>query len=220
MKNLSRRLRFSCAPIVVSVVTLLSIVTTTTAQQPLPADAALRGKTLPEWSQLHNEWAIATDLGGATLPNTVDGMRFLPFGFGGGDFEFDVSVAPGTGFVSAPWFAFGELYEDGSFDDPSDPFLIGLLEFIFENRTVDVWLDGDLVQSGTVAELINYTYGPAFFDTPIFYSAPGASVAALWSVGVGGVYHPMPAGEHTMVVFTDGPIFGPTMMTYHITVGD
>jgi hypothetical protein len=188
-------------------------------------NAHFRGKTVAEWSLLHNEWAIATGLGqGSEIPNTVNGMRFLPPGFGSGDFEFDLVIAPGTGIVSSPFFAFGELYEDETFDDPEDPFLVFLLDLIFQERMIAVWLDGKLVQSGTPAELSGFTYGPTFFDAPIPYAEPQdrgdiSAVAALWTVGVGGVYAPLPPGKHTLVVMSDGPVFGPNSFTYNITVG-
>lgn len=194
------------------------------AGPPLPPQANVKGKSLAEWTVIQNEWAIADGLGGGTdLPNPVKKMLLLPGSFGGGDFEFDVVIPKGTGIVSSPWFAFGELYEDGTSDDPDA--LADLIDFIFMERTVDVWLDGQLVQSGTLNELSAFTYGPTFFDAPIPYAEPQdrgpgfpAAVAAIWTVGIGGLYHPLNPGVHTLIVMTDGPVFGPTNTVYNITV--
>lgn len=197
-----------------------------TAGQPMPANAKFRGKTLAEWSFLQNEWIIATGLGGETLPDTFQKMQFLPGPFGPGTHEFDVVVPAGTGLVSPPFFAFGELYEDGSFDDPNDPFLAGIIDTVFNETQLDVTLDGKLVLSGTPAELGDYAYGfdgPLFFDEPIFYAEPQDrggvnAVAALWTTGVGALYHPLSPGEHTLEVVQDGPIFGHFDITFNITV--
>lgn len=198
--------------------------TSARAEQPLPPNVKYRGKTVAEWSLLHNEWAIGTGLGeGSLLPDTIKKMRFLPPGFGPGDFEFDVVVPPGTGIVSSPFFVFGELYEDGSADDPDE--LADVLELILMLRTIEVRLDGEVVQSGTAEELsaMGYGYGPTFFDAPIPYAEPQDrggifAIAALWTIGVGGVYHPMTPGQHSLVVESDGPFFGPNSFTYNITV--
>jgi hypothetical protein len=197
-----------------------------TAKQPVPAQGKFRGKTLAEWSFLQNEWIIATGLGGQTLPDTVKKMQFLPGPFGPGTHEFDVVVPVGTALVSPPFFAFGELYEDGSFDDPNDPALAGIIDTVFNETQLDVTLDGKLVLSGTPAELGQYAYGfdgPLFFDEPIFYAEPQDrgginAVAALWTTGVGAIYHPLSPGEHTLEVVQDGPIFGFFDITFNITV--
>jgi hypothetical protein len=173
---------------------------------------------------LQNEWAIADFFSAENdRPDTVKGLRFLPGAFNGGEFEFDVTVKPGTGFVSPPWFAFGELYEDGTFDDPEA--LADLLDFIFMNRTVEVVLDGEVVLSGTLDQLSAFAYGPTFFDSPIPYAEPqdrgpgnSPAVAAIWTIGITAVYHPLPKGQHTLEVTTDGPVFGLTHAIYNISV--
>ena len=196
------------------------------AAQPLPAQAKFGGKTLAEWSFLQNEWIIATGLGGQTLPDTVGRVQFLPGAFGPGFHEFNVVVPSGTSLVSPPFFAFGELYEDGSFDDPNDPFLAGIIDTVFNETQFDVSLDGKLVLSGTPAELGEYAYGfddPLYFDEPIYYAEPQDrgginAVAALWTTGVGAIYHPLSPGEHTLSVVQDGPIFGFSNSTFNISV--
>jgi hypothetical protein len=192
--------------------------------QPLPANAKFRGKTLEQWSFLQSQWLIATELGGQSLPDTIKNTRFLPGPFSPGTHQFDVVVPPGTGLVSPPFFAFGELYENGTSDNPDD--LAPIIDIIFNETQLDVSLDGDLLLSGTPAELGQYAYGftdPLFFDEPIFYEVPidrGGilAVAAVWTLGVGAVYHPLPPGEHTLRVLQDGPIFGSFDATYNISV--
>ncbi|HJQ80487.1 MAG TPA: PEP-CTERM sorting domain-containing protein [Lacipirellulaceae bacterium] len=229
MKRASRlvpRAKFRFVPWMVIATVSAVAIAPATAKQPVPAQGKFRGKTLAEWSFLQNEWIIATGLGGQTLPDTVNKMQFLPGPFGAGTHEFDVVVPAGTGLVSPPFFAFGELYEDGSFDDPNDPFLAGIIDTVFNETQLDVTLDGKLVLSGTPAELGEYAYGfddPLFFDEPIVYAEPQDrgginAVAALWTAGVGAIYHPLSPGEHTLEVVQDGPIFGFFDITFNITV--
>jgi hypothetical protein len=218
--------RLAIVPWMVVTSVVLVAVAPVTAGQPMPANAKFRGKTLAEWSFLQNEWIIATGLGGETRPDTVGKTQFLPGPFGPGTHEFDVVTTPGTSLVSPPFFAFGELYDDGSFDDPNDPFLAGIIDTVFNETQLDVTLDGKLVLSGTPAELGGYAYGfddPLFFDEPIFYAEPQNrgdknAVAALWTTGVGAIYHPLSPGEHTLEVTQDGPIFGFFDITFNITV--
>jgi hypothetical protein len=220
-----------CARLIIVPVMAIAMVggfdiATVAAGQPAPANAKFRGKTLAEWSFLQNEWIIATGLGGQTLPDTVGKMQFLPGPFSPGTHEFDVVTAPGTSLVSPPFFAFGELYDDGSFDDPNDPGLAEVIDIVFNETQLDVSLDGKLVLSGTPAELGGYAYGfddPLFFDEPILYAEPQDrggknAVAALWTTGVGAIYHPLAPGEHTLNVVQDGPIFGQFDITFNITV--
>ena len=194
------------------------------AGQPLPANAKFRGKTVAEWSFLQSEWAIATALGGQSLPDTVQNTQFLLGTFGPGTAEFDVTVRPGTALVSPPFITFGELYEDGTSDDPDA--LAPVIDQIFNETQLEVTLDGNLVLSGTPAENSEYTYGftdPLFFDEPIFYAEPQdrggiKAVAALWTLGIGAVYHPLSPGEHTLHVLQDSPVFGFFDTTWHISV--
>lgn len=206
-----------------------------TAVQPLPPDSSFRGKTFDEWNTLAAENAISDFLGIGGLPDTVKKVRLLPGaqtpGPGGqNEFEFDVVLAPGTGFCIPPWFAFGEAYDDGTVDDPVA--LADLLAEILATTYVKTELDGKVLVEGTGAELADYYYGPTYFDAPVPYAEPQFrfegedgpvnAIAALWSIGVGSVYHPLPPGEHTLVHTHFSPFFGheePQILTYHIVVG-
>jgi hypothetical protein len=121
-----------------------------------------------------------------------------------------------------PWFAFGELYADGSEDDPDE--LAWLIELLLDTTFVMTELDGEVLLAGTGSELADYNFGPTYFDEPVYYAeeTPYGSVAALWAVGVGSVYHALPPGEHTLVQTHFSPLFGqtePQVFIYHIVVG-
>lgn len=121
---------------------------------------------------------------------------------------------------SPPLFIFGELYDDGTEDDPNDP----IIDFFFETTSVEARLDGKVLLEGVASELGEYRFGPLPFDEPIFYAEPQPrgpdlhAVAALFVLGVGSVYRPLPVGEHTLVITVDSLFFGTRQTTYHITV--
>ena len=76
---------------------------------------------------------------------------------------------------------------------------------------------------GVASDLDAYRFGPVYFDPPIVYAEPRPrggpnAVEALFVEGIGSVYHPMSAGDHTLVLTTDSPFFGHFEVTYHITV--
>jgi hypothetical protein len=189
----------------------------------VPPNSHAYGKSFEEWNVLYTQWAVATELGGKNLSNTVDGVRFLPNNVAHpGTYEFDVTMNPGTPFVAPPFPVFGEMYADGSQDDPDDP----ILGLIFDLTDIQVVLDGKMLMDSTAAELAKYQYGPVYFEHPVPYAEPydhGGGVystAAVWTIGVGAVYHPLPVGRHTLVVSTDdhGMGLGSYQFTYHITV--
>lgn len=187
----------------------------------LPGQAKFRGLTLEEWGVRSMEWQIATVLGGQDdLSDSINGVRFLPPGFGGGEFEFDVTLEAGTPFVHNGFFVFGELYDDGTQDDPTDPFI----PIIFETTDVETILDGDVILEGTTSEFDDLLFGPVVLDDPIYYEFPEPrgpglnAVAATFALGVGGVHPPLPVGEHTLENTIDSLFFGYTHITYHITV--
>ena len=150
---------------------------------------------------LQTQWALALGLGDAAeLSNTIGHVRLLPGDFTSSTPVFNITLAPGTPFVASPFFVFGERYDDPNVPD-DDP--IALAAFI-----ADVFL-----------------FGPTYFDAPIVYGVPVSrgpglnSISALWVVGIGAVYHPLPVGQHTLVYTVHSLVFGSsTEFTYHITV--
>src|SRR5262249_47368839 len=154
------------------------------------------------------------------LSNTVKGVRFLPPTIGGGEFEFEITVTAGTPIFLSSFYVFGEQYDDGTADNPADP----ILPFIFETTDVETCLDGQVVLSGTTSDMTDRLTGPSVFDEPIPYSTPQPrgpalnSVAATFTMGVGGIFPPLPVGTHTIENTIDSLFFGPTHAVYHITV--
>ena len=193
-----------------------------TASPLVPPSARFRGRTFEEWNLLCEEFTVATGLGGKELPDTIDGVRLLPGEFAPGRYEFNVEVEGGTGLVFPSFFIFGELYDDGTFDDPAA--LADLIDLIYETTTIETRVDGQVVLQGLASELEDFQYGPTFFDEPIFYEQPQPrgpdlnAVAALWGMGIGSIYRPLPVGEHTLVSIVDSAFFGKFEYTYHITV--
>jgi hypothetical protein len=186
----------------------------------LPPEANFRGKSLEEWTVLWAEWRAATQLGGATdLSDTVKGVRFLLQPTSPGEYEFNVNVRPGTAFVTSPFGVNGELYDNGSQDDPDDP----IVDDFFATAYVEVRLDGRVVMQGFGNEFSDYLIGPVYYDEPIVYAEPQPrgdlnATAALFTVGIGSIYHPLPVGEHTLEITVDSLYFGMFHTVHHITV--
>ena len=184
----------------------------------LPPSANFRGTSFEEWNVLALEWEIATGLGGQDLPDTVKSVQFLPGNFAGD--EFDIHLKPGTAIAFPAWPVFGELYDNGTQDDPSDP----IIPFLYEVTTIDARLDGKVLLQGLARELDAYSFGPVVLDEPIFYAEPQPrgpglnAIAATFVFGIGSVYSPLPAGEHTLVIDVQNPLLGNYHTTYHITV--
>jgi hypothetical protein len=188
----------------------------------VPPWADFRGRSFAEWNFLCEEWTVATGLGGQVLPDTIDGMRLLPGRFSPGQYEFHVQVKPGTGFVFPSFFLFGEEYDDGTADDPVA--LADLIDLIYETTSIETRVDGKVVLQGLASELEDFQYGPDYFEEPIPYEQPQPrgpnlnAVSALWGLGIGSVYHPLPQGNHTIVSIVDSAFFGRFEYTYHIHV--
>jgi hypothetical protein len=184
----------------------------------LPPNANFRGQSFEEWNVLALEWEIATGLGGQDLPDTVKKVRFLPGNFAGD--EFDIQIEPGTAIACPVWPVFGELYDDGTQDDPSDPFI----QFLYTVTTINSQLDGEVLLQGLASDLDSYSFGPVVLDEPIFYAEPQPrgpglnSIAATFVFGTGSVYHPLPVGMHTLVIDVQNPFLGDYHTTYHISV--
>jgi hypothetical protein len=186
----------------------------------VPPNANFRGKSFEEWNTLFVQWVVQTNLGGQTPSDTVRKVRFLPANTTPGAYEFNVHLDPGTAFVQSPFPVFGERYDNGTADDPNDP----IIDYIFETTDVRVELNGQVLMDDAASELGRYGFGPVYFHQPIVYAEPQPrgpnlnAIAALFTLGVGAVYHPLPPGNHTLRVDVDG-LLGAYHFTYHITVG-
>ncbi|QDV34266.1 hypothetical protein [Tautonia plasticadhaerens] len=182
----------------------------------LPPNANFRGKSFTEWNVLALEWEIATSLGGQDLPGTVQKVRFMPFNFAGD--EFDIRVKPGTAIAHPVLPIYGELYDDGTQDDPDADY-----SFLYEATFIDARLDGQVLFQGFASDYEPYSFGTVVLDGPIFYAEPQPrgpglnAIAATFVFGTGAVFHPLPVGEHTLVIDVQGPL-GDYHTTYHITV--
>jgi hypothetical protein len=183
----------------------------------LPPDANFRGKSFTEWNTLAMECEIATGLGGQDLPDSVHNVRFLPGNFAGD--EFDIRLKPGTAIALPVWPVYGELYDDGTQDDPDADY-----SYLYEATTIDARLDGQVVFQGLVSDYEPYSFGPVVLDEPIPYAEPQPrgpglnAIAATFVFGTGAVFHPLPVGEHTLVIDVQNPFLGDYHTTYHITV--
>ena len=123
--------------------------------------------------------------------------------------------------MAPPFFIFGERYADPNVpdDNPADP----ILDVFFETTEIQTVLDGRVLLNGTGTELERFRFGPVYFDEPIVYAEPhetpwASTIAALFVVGIGSVYHPLPVGQHTLVYTVQSAFFGDYQITYHITV--
>jgi len=189
----------------------------------LPSSATYRGRRVADWCFLADQVNISNGLGGQDLPDSIDGVRILPGAFVPSSSEFDIDLGVQTGIVSTPWFVFGELYDDGTYDDPAA--LAEFLEVIFETTYIDTRLDGRTLLQGQASDLAAYGYGPRYFDQPIDYTEPIErgedlyAVAALWTMGIGSFYVPLSPGRHTLTYVVDSDFFGLFEYTYNITVG-
>jgi hypothetical protein len=219
-------------PAVVLFVTTLGVALTPTpsrgqgGQSPLmPPQSHAFGKSFEEWNRLQTQWALATGLGGGTnLSDTLGGVRLLPGEFFDTTPVFHITLSPGTPFVASPFFVFGERYDDPTVPDDDPIALAPLLEEIFASAEIQIVLDGRVLLEGSGDELKKFQFGPVFLDQPIVYTEPQPrgenlnSVAALWVMGIGAVYHPLPVGQHTLVYTVQSEFFGNFRFTYHITV--
>ena len=91
--------------------------------------------------------------GGQDLPDTVRKVRFLPGDFTFGEYDYDIELTPSLAIASPAFFIFGELYDDGTFDDPVE--LAELIALIYETTRVTVEFDGRILLQGYVSDLPN-----------------------------------------------------------------
>jgi hypothetical protein len=179
-----------------------------------------RGKSLDEWGLAYQQWGIATGIGGQSLPDTVDGVKFLPPNLGS-SFVADLTIPQGTPVVFSPFNVFGEKYDNGTEDTPADP----VIEQIFDSTTIETKYDGGVVLQGGANALPDRKFGVTLFSAPIAYASPQPrgpgvnSVAAIFGVGLTAIFDALPPGEHTIVSAYDAPFFGGSFSsTYNITV--
>jgi hypothetical protein len=189
----------------------------------MPPESHAFGKSFEQWNVLWSRRVIESGLGGGTdLSDTVGRVRLLPGDTLSRLVEFHVTLPPGTPFVAAPFFVFGETYDDPDVpdDNPQDP----ILAFIFETTEIQTMLDGRVLLDGSGTELERFMFGPVYFDEPIIYAEPQPrgpdlnSTAALFILGIGSVYRPLPVGQHTLVYTVHSLFLGDFQFTYHITV--
>jgi hypothetical protein len=192
----------------------------------VPSQSNAFGNSLEQWNVLQTQWALALGLGDPTeLSDTIGRVRLLPGNFTSSTPVFNITLVPGTPFVASPFFVFGERYDDPNVpdDDPID--LAAFIADVFSTAEIQIVLDGRVLLEGVGAEMEPFLFGPTYFDEPIVYGVPVSrgpglnSISALWVVGIGAVYHPLPVGQHTLVYNVQSPVFGSsTQFTYHITV--
>jgi hypothetical protein len=190
----------------------------------MPPQSNAFGLPFEQWNLLQTQLGIETELGGRTdLSPTVRNVQLLPSPIFGLESVFNVTLRPGTPFVAAPLPFFGERYDDPNVPD-DDPANTDFLDEFFATTEIQTVLDGRILLEGTGAELEKYMFGPIFFDAPIVYAEPQPrgpgvnAIAALWAVGIGSVYRPLPIGEHTLVYTVHTLGFGDAQFTYNITV--
>lgn len=193
----------------------------------VPPQSNAFGKSFEEWNVLQTEWAIKAGLGAGPIPSdTVGRVRLFPGEFFVTPREFDITLPPGTPFVAAPVYVFGERYDDPNVPDDDPIALAEFLEEVFATVEILTVLDDQVLLDGTGADLERFRFGPVFFDEPIVYAEPQPrdgvnAVAALWVTGIGSVYRPLPVGEHTLVYTVRDFLIGANrdfQITYHITV--
>jgi hypothetical protein len=188
------------------------------------------GKSLEQWGVDYAQWAAATLIGGQSLPDTVNGVRYLPTFLGPEirDFTANLTIQPGTAFFGSPFFITGERYDDGHEDDPADP----IIQTILDETTMRTTLNGVVVLEGTPNSLSDRKFGISYFPEPIAYLEPQQrgpdgsplgegffAVASVWTTGVGTMFANLSRGEHTLRNEYNSEFFGGAYSsTYQISV--
>ena len=181
---------------------------------PMPPGSHAFGRSLSGW--MSSYWASL--LSGERQPGSVGKVVFMPLpeDFNG---ERDVTLRPGEKFVM-PMLAFnGDLYEDGTEDDPD-----GFPATIFTGADVMLMMDGKVVLDSEFEDLNDYFF-EIFYAEPIVFPEPiprpdgRVAVAAPWVKGIGFAYPPLSRGEHTMELLVYVPDFDFGFLnTWNITV--
>src|SRR6516165_2674866 len=137
----------------------------------LPPQSSFRGTSFEKWNVLWSERTIESNLAAAIqVPETLNNVRMLPSFVTPGSFEFDVTVPPGTGFVTCPFFVYGEHYDDPTVPDDTHQLIVDLQ--LFDTVEIEVILDGQVLLDGTGTDLDHWYFGPTYFDNPIVYAEP------------------------------------------------
>jgi hypothetical protein len=182
-----------------------------------------RGKSLSQWGFDYTVWAISSVMGGQTLPDVVDGVKYLPPYVGG--FEFvggDVTIQQGTPVLLLPFFLNGERYDNGTEDNPADP----IIEEIYKTTTIRLTFDGTVVLEGVTSEILDRKFGTRTYPSPITYTNPQPrgeginSIAGTFSAGgITTIFDNLSLGQHTLVNEFDSKLFGlKESITYNINV--
>lgn len=128
-----------------------------------------------------------------------------------------VTVKTGTFLFLPIKSIWGELYTDGSMDDPNGTFNGYRIADWFPNLTLWQTLDGSLVR----VNLEDYLTPLTWWDHPIYHAETSSwnSVAGVWFQGVGFIIKPLTPGIHTLTSHVEDPFFGVGWTdTYTITV--
>jgi hypothetical protein len=211
MKLQHRRFIFS---LVVLIASFVCAAATCRAQLLPPGD--FRGKSLAQWGTDYIEWGLRTTLGGQTLPNTVNGVRYLPYFPLAGDFVADVTIPQGTALLTQPFGIYGQLYDDGFENNPVDP----IIDTIFEESTIRVTYNGNVVLEGLANTFPNRKSGLTIYPEPIPYLIPqaeGAIAATFDAGGINTIFDMLTLGNHTINSEFDSSL-GTGSITYNITV--
>jgi hypothetical protein len=194
----------------------------------LTPQASFRGLSFEEWNFLWAQRTIELKLAGSTkVPETLKKVRLLPSVVTPGSYEFEVTLPPGTGFVTSPLFIYGERYDNPAVPDDTPQLIVDLQ--LFETANIQVILDDRVLLEGTGADLNRWHYGPNYFEPPIGYAKPQFrfnvengdpvnAIEALFVEGIGTLYHPLPPGQHTLIQNLSSPFFGEFHYVYHINV--
>jgi hypothetical protein len=192
------------------------------------------GKSFQQWGLDYGMWSAPLTGPDFIVPDpsrqdTVNGVRYLPVtAFGIKEFSTNLTITPGTALFGSPFSFFGERYDDGHADDPTD----AVIPMILDQTTVRATLDGVVVLDGTARSLSARQFGPSYFPVPIAYTEPQQrgpdgsplgqglyAVASAWTLGIGTMYANLPRGEHTLRHEFNSEFFGGAYSnTYHISV--
>ncbi len=143
--------------------------------------------------------------------------------------ELSVVVKPGTKIVLGVLAWIGETYQDhngiiGS-HSPDDQAVWGVEHFTPPHGEAVIKLDGvPLINADNLAQ---FYFGPIDFQQTLWYSEASSygSTGAIWVQGIGVTVGPLPAGQHTLTLYSwddwgappDSPGQG-WFNTWHITV--